>query len=103
MNEEHFNKLKAMYTQLIELTCYSKESHTMEEKMDCFFKMFQIVRACLEFSPYTHFYTQILIDIIVKTYNTKTYRSDLLFKSQIGVFVEDSKYLYLSSEKWTTL
>ena len=29
--------------------------------------MFQIVRACLEFSPYTHFYTQVLIDIIVKT------------------------------------
>lgn len=92
MNEEHFNKLKAMYTQLIELTCYSKESNTMEEKMDCFFKMFQIVRACLEFSPYTHFYTQVLIDIIVKTYNTKTYRSDLLFKSQIGVLIEDSKY-----------
>lgn len=36
----------------------------MDEKLDCFFKMFQIVRACLEFSPYTHFYTQVLIDII---------------------------------------
>ena len=54
--------------------------------------MFQIVRACLKFSPYTHFYTQVLIDIIVKTYNTKVFRSDLLFKSQIGVFIEETKY-----------
>lgn len=43
----------------------------MDEKMDSFFKMFQIIRACLQFSPYTHFYTQVLIDLIVKTYNTK--------------------------------
>ncbi len=49
--------------------------------------MFQIVRACLKFSPYTHFYTRVLIDIIVKTYNTKVFRTDLLFKSQIGVFI----------------
>lgn len=60
--------------------------------MDCFFKMFQIVRACLEFSPYTHFYTQVLIDLIVKTYNFKAFRTDLLFKSQIGVFIKNSKY-----------
>lgn len=54
--------------------------------------MFQIVRACLNFSPYTHFYTQVLIDIIVKTYNTKTFRTDLLYKSQIGVDIDNSKY-----------
>jgi len=92
MDYKNFNKLKAIYTQLINLVCTAKESDTMDEKMDCFFKMFQIVRACLELSPYTHFYTQVLIDIIVKTYNTKTLRSDLLFKSQIGVLIEDSKY-----------
>ncbi len=92
MNYEDFDKLKAMYTQLIEIVCYAKETDSEDEKMDCFFKMFQIVRACLEFSPYTHFYTQVLIDIIVKTYNTKVFRSDLLFKSQIGVFIEESKY-----------
>jgi len=28
----------------------------------------------------------------VKTYNTKVFRSDLLFKSQIGVFIEETKY-----------
>ena len=92
MDNKKFEKLKAIYTQLIELVCYAKETDSKEENMDCFFKMFQIVRACLEFSPYTHFFTQVLIDIIVKTYNTKTFRTDLLFKSQIGVFIEDEKY-----------
>lgn len=92
INYEDFDKLKAMYTQLIELVCSGKEADTEDENMDCFFKMFQIVRACLEFSPYTHFYTQVLIDLIVKTYNFKAFRTDLLFKSQIGVFIENSKY-----------
>lgn len=92
MSYEDFDKLKAMYTQLIELVCYAKETDSEDEKIDCFLKMFQIVRACLRFSPYTHFYTQVLIDIIVKTYNSKVFRTDLLFKSQIGVFIEETKY-----------
>ena len=92
MHREDFDKLKDMYTQLIELVCYAKETDSEDENMDCFFKMFQIVRACLNFSPYTHFYTQVLIDIIVKTYNTKTFRTDLLYKSQIGVPIDNSKY-----------
>ena len=92
MHREDFDKLKDMYTQLIELVCYAKETDSEDENMDCFFKMFQIVRACLNFSQYTHFYTQVLIDIIVKTYNTKTFRTDLLYKSQIGVPIDNSKY-----------
>ena len=92
MSYEDFDKLKAIYTQLIELVCTAKEADTLNERMDCFFKMFQIVRACLEFSPYTHFYTQVLIDIIVKTYNSKVFRTDLLLKSQIGVLIENPKY-----------
>lgn len=64
MGYEDFDKLKEMYTQLIELVYTAKEADTMDEKLDCFFKMFQIVKTCLEFSPYTHFYTQVLIDII---------------------------------------
>lgn len=103
MSYQDFDKLKDMYNQLIELVCYAKETDSEEEKLDCFFKMFQIVRACLNFSPYTHFYTQVLIDIIVKTYNSKVFRSDLSFKSQIGVFIEDSKYypndIYRESEE----
>ena len=92
MNHQEFDKLKAIYNQLIGLVCYAKETDSEDERLDCFFKMFQLVRACLEFSPYTHFYTQVLIDIIIKTYNTKTFRTDLLFKSQIDVFIENSKY-----------
>ncbi len=92
MNREDFDRLKDMYTQLIELVCYAKETDSADENMDCFFKMFQIVRACLNFSPYTHFYTQVLIDIIVKTYNTKTFRTDLLYKSQIGVLIDNTNY-----------
>ena len=92
MHREDFDKLKDMYTQLIELVCYAKETDSEDENMDCFFKMFQIVRACLNFSPYTHFYTQVLIDIIVKTYNTKAFRTDLLYKSQICVPIDNSKY-----------
>ena len=92
MSCEDFDKLKSMYSQLIEMVCYAKETDSEDEKIDCFLKMFQIVRACLKFSPYTHFYTQVLIDIIVKTYNTKVFRSDLLFKSQIGVFIKETKY-----------
>lgn len=92
MNHEDFDKLKSMYTQLIELVCYAKETDSEDKNMDCFFKMFQIVKACLNFSPYTHFYTQVLIDIILKTYNTKTFRTDLLYKSQIGVPIDNSKY-----------
>ena len=108
MNNEDFDKLKSMYTQLIELVCYSKETDSEDEKIDCFLKMFQIVRACLKFSPYTHFYTQVLIDIIVKTYNTKVFRTDLLFKSQIGVFIKNTKYSpddffsELEEDKYTT-
>lgn len=92
MHREDFDKLKDMYTQLIELVGYAKETDSEDENMYCFFKMFQIVRACLNFSPYTHFYTQVLIDIIVKTYNSKTFRTDLLYKSQIGVPIDNSKY-----------
>ena len=89
MDNKEFERLKNMYSQLIELVSTAKESVIMDEKLDCFFKMFQIVRACLEFSPYTHFYTQLLIDIIVKTYNTKVFRSDLFFKSDIGCLIEN--------------
>ena len=108
MSHQDFDKLKAIYNQLIELVCYAKETDSEDDRLDCFFKMFQLVRACLEISPYTHFYTQVLIDIIIKTYNTKTFRTDLLFKSQIGVFIEDSKYypdefyMDLEEDEYTT-
>ena len=92
MNFENFEKLRDYYTQLIDLVCTSKECGSQDEQMDFYFVMFQYVKEILKFSPYTHFYTQVLIDLIVKTYNSNAFRTDLLFKSQIGVFIENSKY-----------
>ena len=43
MSYKDFDKLKAMYTQLIELVCYAKEIDSEDEKIDCFLKMFLIV------------------------------------------------------------
>ncbi len=40
MTYEDFNKLKPIYTQLIKLVCTAKESNTMDEKLDCFLKIF---------------------------------------------------------------
>ena len=92
MNVEDVNKLKKLYTDLIELVCASKESNSMHIQMDYLFKMFLLVKDILSFSPYTHFYTQTLIDVIVKTYNTGVFRTDLLYKYKIGVFIENPKY-----------
>ena len=91
MDNENFDRLKNVYSQLIELIFTAKEADIIDEKLDWFFKMFQIVRACLEFYPYKHFYTQLLIGIIVKNYNTKVFRFDLLFKSDIGCFIKNPK------------
>lgn len=77
---EDFDKLKTMYTQLIELVCSAKEANIMDEKLDCFFKMFQIVRACLEFyeeleeNPYTielilHEFTDNIEKVSTKKHN----------------------------------
>ena len=51
MSYEDFDKLKTIYTQLIELVCTAKESNTMDEKLDCFFKMFQniLLQICIQF------------------------------------------------------
>lgn len=92
MDYEKFDKLKILYTELIEIVSKGKEDDNMDNKVNYMFEMFSKVLECLEFSPYTHFYTQLLIDIIIKTYNTKVLRSDLLVKSQIRYKVENRKY-----------
>lgn len=74
--------------------CYAKETDSEDENMNYFFKSFQLVSACLNFSSFTHFYTQVLIDIIVKTYNTKTFRTGLLYKSQINIPINNPKYYH---------
>ena len=92
MDFENFDKLKDYYTQLIDLVCTSKECGSQDDQMGFYFVMFQYVKEILKFSPYTHFYTQTLIDIIVKTYNSGIFITDLLFKYKIPVFIENSKY-----------
>lgn len=92
MNFEDFEKLKDYYTQLIDLICTSKECNSQDEQMGYYLEMLHYVKEILKFSPYTHFYTQTLIDIIVKTYNSGIYRTDLLFKYKIPVFIENPQY-----------
>lgn len=92
MEYDEFDKLKILYTELINIVCSNKECHGMDKKVNFLFEMFHKVQECLNFSPYTHFYTQTLIDIIIKTYNSGVFRSDLLFKNNIGVYIDNTEY-----------
>ena len=92
MEYDEFNKLKILYTELINIVCSNKECNGMDKKVNYLFEMFHKVQECLNFSPYTHFYTQTLIDIIIKTYNSGVFRSDLLFKNNIGVYIDNTEY-----------
>lgn len=92
MEYDEFDKLKILYTELINIVCSNKECNGMDKKINFLFKMFHKVQECLNFSPYTHFYTQTLIDIIIKTYNSGVFRSDLLFKNNIGVYIDNTEY-----------
>lgn len=92
MEYDEFEKLKILYTELINIVCSNKECNGMDKKVNFLFEMFHKVQECLNFSPYTHFYTQTLIDIIIKTYNSGVFRSDLLFKNNIGVYIDNTEY-----------
>lgn len=92
MEYDEFDKLKILYTELINIVCSNKECNGMDKKVNFLFEMFHKVQECLNFSPYTHFYTQTLIDIIIKTYNSGVFRSDLLFKNNIGVYIDNNEY-----------
>ena len=91
MEYNEFDKLKILYTELINIVCSNKECNGMDKKVNFLFEMFHKVQECLNFSPYTHFYTQTLIDIIIKTYNSGVFRSDLLFKNNIGVYIDNNE------------
>lgn len=92
MKEDDFGKLKKLYNELIDFICKSKESTSKDEKIKYFFDMSSFVSEILDFSPYTHYYTQALIDIIIKTYNSGIFRTDLLFKYKINVNIENPLY-----------
>ena len=93
MEYDEFDKLKILYTELINIVCSNKECNGIDKKVNFLFEMFHKVQECLNFSPYTHFYTQTLIDIIIKTYNSGIFRSDLLFKNNIGVYIDNTEYI----------
>lgn len=92
MNSNNFEKLNTLYDELINLVCDLKECNNKKKHDKLLDTLLNKVEECLYFSPYTHFYTQTLIDIIVKTYDFEVYRTDLLFKYKIGVFIDDKKY-----------
>lgn len=92
MDSKNFEKLNTLYDELINIVCTLKECNNEKIHDEFLDKFFAKVEECLFFSPYTHFYTQTLIDIIVKTYDTEVFRTDLLFKYKIGVFIEEKKY-----------
>ena len=98
MSYEDFDKLKAMYTQLIELVCYAKETDSEDEKIDCFLKMFKIVRACLKFSPYTHFYTQVLSELEEDEYTTQILLMKWVQEFVLIILCVNSNYLCINFE-----
>lgn len=80
MDYDDINKLKELYSELIQVITDGKLNN---KKYDLYCDINSILQKCLDFSPYTHFYNQILVDIIIKTYNMNFIRSDLLIKNDI--------------------
>ena len=80
MNYDDIDKLKELYSELIQVVSDGKLNN---KEYDLYCDINNILQKCLEFSPYTHFYNQILVDTIIKTYNMNFIRSDLLIKNDI--------------------
>lgn len=66
MDYDDIDKLKEIYSELIQVIADGKLNN---KEYDLYFDINNILEKCLEFSPYTHFYNQILVDTIIKTYN----------------------------------
>lgn len=79
-------KLKELYAELIKVVIDGK-FYNEENNLYC--NMVDVVDKCLEFSPYTHFYNQLLIDTIIKTYNMNFIRSDIIIKSGINFYFNE--------------
>ncbi len=80
MDYDDIDKLKELYSELIQVVADGKLNNK-EYYLYC--DINNILQKCLDFSPYTHFYNQILVDTIIKTYNMNFIRSDLLIKNDI--------------------
>lgn len=86
LDYEDIDKLKKLYDKLIYVVIEGKFNN-LENNL--YRNMSEVVYKCLEFSPYTHFYTQLLIDTIIKTYNMNFIRSDLIIKSGIDFYFNE--------------
>lgn len=80
MDYDDIDKLKEIYSELIQVIADGKLNN---KEYDLYCDINNILQKCLDFSPYTHFYNQILVDTIIKTYNMNFIRSDLLIKNDI--------------------
>ena len=88
MDYDDIDKLKELYSELIQVVADGKLNN---KEYDLYCDINNILQKCLDFSPYTHFYNQILVDTIIKTYNMNFIRSDLLIKNDIK-FNYDEKF-----------
>lgn len=83
---DDIEKLKELYSELIKVIIdgkfYNEENNLYRDMVD-------VVDKCLKFSPYTHFYNQLLIDTIIKTYNMNFMRSDIIIKSGIDFYFDE--------------
>lgn len=80
MDYDDIDKLKELYSELIQIVADGKLNN---KEYDLYCDINNVLQKCLDFSPYTHFYNQILVDTIIKTYNMNFIRSDLLIKNDI--------------------
>ena len=80
MDYDDIDKLKELYSELIQVV---KDEKLNNKEYYLYCDINNILQKCLDFSPYTHFYNQILVDTIIKTYNMNFIRSDLLIKNDI--------------------
>lgn len=88
MDYEDMDKLKEIYSELITAVSEGKLNN---KEYDLYCDINNILEKCLEFSPYSHFYNQLLVDVIIKTYNMNFIRSDILIKNDIK-FDYDEKF-----------
>lgn len=86
MDYDDIDKLKELYSELIQVVADGKLNN---KEYDLYCDINNILQKCLDFSPYTHFYNQILVDTIIKTYNMNFIRSDLLIKNDIKFNYDD--------------
>lgn len=86
-DNEDINILRKLYDELIKVIAKCKFENLTNALYD---EICKIVYKCLEFSPYTHFYNQLLIDTLIKTYNMNFIRSDIVIKNGIDLRFDEN-------------